>query len=289
MKDIGFIGLGNMGFEMIKNLSKGEYDLHAYDINKEIYDRLQGTSIKTYQSIRNIFEKSDVIFTMLPNGTIVKKVIDENFQYTKENSTIVDCSTIDIETTNYLHELAKSFNLKSLDAPVSGGVAGAKAASLTFMVGGDKATYDLVLPIFDLMGNKSILCGEESSGQAVKICNNLILGVTMIGVGEAINLAQELNLDLEKLYEVTSTSSASCWAINNYFPVSGIGPISPADNNFVGGFSADLMKKDLSLAINALNGEKQKIMFGLEALGKYSKMTENGLGSKDFSSIVKNL
>ena len=269
MKNIGFIGLGNMGIEMIKNLSKGKYNLLGYDINKNIYDNLRGSSIETSQN--------------------TKKVFDENLKYTKKNSIIVDCSTIDIETTKYFHELAKSFDLKSLDAPVSGGVSGAKTASLTFMVGGNEETYKLICPILDLMGNKSIFCGEEGSGQAVKICNNLILGITMIGVGEGINLAKDLNLNLEKLYEVTSTSSASCWAINNYFPVLGIGPMSPADNDFIGGFSTDLMKKDLSLAINAIKGDKGKVMFGLKALEKYSEMIEKQLGSRDFSYIINHL
>lgn len=289
MENIGFVGLGNMGFEMIKNLNKGRFNLLGYDINKKIYENLDNTSIETSQNIKSVFEKNDIIFLMLPNGSIVKKVIDENFKYSKKNSVIIDCSTIDIDTTKYLHKLAESFNLQSLDAPVSGGVAGAKAGSLTFMVGGNKKTYEQILPILDFMGNKSIYCGMEGSGQAVKICNNLILGITMIGVGEGINLARDLNLDLEKLYEVTSTSSASCWAINNYFPISGIGPISPADNDFIGGFSADLMKKDLSLAINSAKGDKDKIMFGLKALEKYSKMIERQLGSKDFSNITNHL
>ena len=289
MKNIGFIGLGNMGFEMIKNLSKGNYSLLGYDINKNIYDNLRGSSIQTSQNIKNVFEKNDVIILMLPDGSIVKRVIDENLKYTKKNSIIVDCSTIDIETTKYFHKLAQSYDLQSLDAPVSGGVSGAKAASLTFMVGGNEKTYELISPIFDLMGNKSIFCGLEGSGQAVKICNNLILGITMIGVGEGINLARDLNLNLEKLYEVTSTSSASCWAINNYFPVTGIGPISPADNDYTGGFSTNLMKKDLSLAINAIKGEKEKVMFGLKALEKYSEMIEKQMGSKDFSNVINHL
>ena len=172
---------------------------------------------------------------------------------------------------------------------MSGGVTGAKAASLTFMVGGCKKTYNLILSIFNLMGNKSIYCGEEGSGQSVKICNNLILGITMIGVGEAIHLANQLNLDLRKLYEVTSTSSASCWAINNYFPVAQIGPISPADNNFMAGFSVDLMKKDLSLAINAAKIDTKNLVFGKKAHNKYKKMSESGTGMNDFSEVVQKL
>jgi len=289
MKNIGFIGLGNMGFEMIQNINKSKYNILGYDIKKKIYENLDALNIKTTDSIIKIFETCDVIITMLPDGKAVKKVWSENLKYASEKSIIIDCSTIDIETTNYIHELAKKFNLLSLDAPVSGGVNGAKSASLTFMVGGDETTYNLILPIFSFMGSKSIYCGKEGSGQAVKICNNLILGISMIGVGEAINLANELNLDLKKLYEVTSTSSASCWAINKYFPVSGIGPVTPADNNFMAGFSTDLMKKDLSLAINATTNDENNLKFGRKAYEKYSKMSDKGLGSKDFSEVVKNL
>ena len=289
MKNIGFIGLGNMGFEMIQNINKSKYNILGYDIKKKIYENLDAINIKTTDNIIKIFETCDVIITMLPDGKAVKKVWSENLKYASEKSIIIDCSTIDIETTNYIHELAKNFNLLSLDAPVSGGVNGAKSASLTFMVGGDETTYNLILPIFSFMGSKSIYCGKEGSGQAVKICNNLILGISMIGVGEAINLANELNLDLKKLYEVTSTSSASCWAINKYFPVSGIGPVTPADNNFMAGFSTDLMKKDLSLAVNATKNVENNLKFGKKAYEKYSKMSDKGLGSKDFSEVVKNL
>ena len=289
MKNIGFIGLGNMGFEMIQNINNSSYNVLGYDIDKDIYKNLDALNIKNTNVISEIFKTCDVIITMLPDGIAVKKVWSENLKYASKKSIIVDCSTIDIETTNYTHELAKSFNLLSLDAPVSGGVNGAKAGSLTFMVGGNETTYNLILPIFDLMGSKSIYCGKEGSGQAVKICNNLILGITMIGVGEAINLAKELNLDLKKLYEVPSTSSASCWAINNYFPVSGIGPVAPADNDFAAGFSSNLMKKDLSLAINATKSNENNLYFGKEALKKYSQMSDKGLGLKDFSAVVKEL
>jgi len=289
MKNIGFIGLGNMGFEMIQNLTKSDYNIIGYDLNNEIYPKLNNLYIKTTHNIKDIFAKSDVIITMLPDGKTVKEVISKNIENITKKCVFIDCSTIDIDTTIYLHTLLKNKDLLFLDAPVSGGVTGAKNATLTFMVGGQEATYNLMLPIFNLMGKKSIFCGKEGSGQAVKICNNLILGITMIGVGEAISLANNLNLDLQKLYEVTSTSSASCWAINNYFPVSGAGPQSPADNDFKAGFSVDLMKKDLSLAINTFKNKENNIMFGLNALEKYMQMSEKGKGSKDFSEIVNNL
>jgi 3-hydroxyisobutyrate dehydrogenase len=289
MKNIGFIGLGNMGLEMIKNLNNSDYNLLGYDINKNIYSSLNIKNISTTDNIIEIFKTCEVILTMLPDGAAVKSVFSENMIHASEKSIIVDCSTIDIETTNYIHNSAKKLNLLSLDAPVSGGVSGAKAASLTFMVGGDENTYNLILPIFKLMGNKAIYCGKEGSGQAVKICNNLILAISMIGVGEAINLANNLNLDLQKFFDVTSTSSASCWAINNYFPVSGIGPISPADNNFAAGFSIDLMTKDLSLAINASKTGSDFLVFGKQALDKYKKMSKIGKGKNDFSAIVNNI
>ncbi len=289
MKKIGFIGLGNMGFEMIQNLNNSSSDIIGYDINKDIYQSLNAKNIKTTNNIEEIFKNCEVIITMLPDGEAVNKVISGNINYASEESIIVDCSTIDIETTKHIHNSAKKLNLLSLDAPVSGGVSGAKSATLTFMVGGDKATYNLVLPIFNLMGNKAIYCGEDGSGQAVKICNNLILAISMIGVGEAISLAKKLNLDLKKLYEVTSTSSASCWAINNYFPVSGIGPVSPADKNFTAGFSTDLMKKDLSLAVDASKNGSEFLSFLEQALEKYKKMSEIGKGKNDFSEIVNNV
>ena len=289
MKNIGFIGLGNMGFEMIKNLKISNYNVLGYDINKNIYTNLNTKNIKTTSNIIEIFKTCEVIITMLPDGTAVKRVLSENMKYASEKSIIVDCSTIDIETTNYIHNSAKKLNLLSLDAPVSGGVSGAKAASLTFMVGGDETTFNLILPILKFMGNKVVYCGKQGSGQAVKICNNLILAISMIGVGEAISLANELNLNLQKLYDVTSTSSAACWAINNYFPVSGIGPVSPADNNFAAGFSADLMKKDLSLAINASKNTSDFLIFGKQAYNKFRKMSDIGKGKNDFSEIVNNV
>ena len=288
MKNIGFIGLGNMGLEMAINLKKSEYNVTGFDINKNMYKRLNALNINTSNNIKNIFETNEIILTMLPDGKAVDKVYSENLKYASKNTLIVDCSTIDIETTIKIHNLAKNLKMLSLDAPVSGGVSGAKAASLTFMIGGKERVYKLMLPIFNAMGGKSIFCGQESSGQAVKICNNLILAISMIATGEAIILAKKLNLDLTKLYEVTSTSSASCWAINNYFPVANIGPVSPADNNFEAGFSVNLMKKDLSLALNSIKDNKNMLHFGELALDKYSKMCDEGFGNLDFSAVIKN-
>ena len=180
--------------------------------------------------------------------------------------------------------MKKSINY--LDGPVSGGTIGAENGTLTFMVGGDFASFESIAPILNLMGSKSVYCGKSGSGQAVKLCNNMLLASTMIAVGESFKLAENLNLNLKKLFEVLSTSSGSCWAINNYCPYKGIGPKSPADSNFKGGFSTALMYKDLSLAIAAAKETNTKISFGLQSQKQFQNLVQNKKGHLDFSNIV---
>ena len=175
----------------------------------------------------------------------------------------------------------------SLDAPVSGGVGGAENGTLTFMVGGSQKAYNIMLPLFDIMGNKSVLCGSSSTGQVAKACNNMLLAITMIGVGEAFNLGNNLGLEASKLFEILSTSSGSCWAINSYCPIEGVGPKSPADNNFIPGFSSNLMLKDLSIALKALDHTGTSAPFGRKAQENFKKMIENNQGNLDFSAITK--
>tara|TARA_B110000503_G_C6832454_1_gene283383 strand:- start:17 stop:571 length:555 start_codon:yes stop_codon:yes gene_type:complete len=177
-------------------------------------------------------------------------------------------------------------NINSLDAPVSGGTIGAENGSLTFMIGGKLEAFEKMLPLFKIMGSKAILCGDEGSGQATKICNNLLLAITMVGLGEVIELANANKLDMEKFYEVISTSTGSCWALNNYCPIEGIGPISPADNNFKPGFSSQLMLKDLSLAIDAAETDDLKLKLGEIVFQKYKNMIECNEGTSDFSNII---
>ncbi len=285
MKKVSFIGLGNMGYEMAINLSKGGFQIIGFDIMQDRYKELEKHNIKCVPSIQKALENPDVIITMLPDGEIVRNVWEQIIKILKTTPLAIDCSTIDIESALYFHQQTNANGLPSLDAPVSGGVVGALNGSLTFMVGGDDYNYDKAKNLFDVMGNKSILCGPKSSGQAVKICNNMLLAVTMAGVSEAFNLAESLNINTQKLFDVVSTSSGSCWAVNNYCPIKGVGPFSPADNEFKPGFSSQLMYKDLSLAIAAAKKNNLNIDFTTNIFEVFSKILKNNLGEKDFSYL----
>lgn len=278
-----------MGFEMAVNLSKSNYDVSVYDIVQDKYKVLEENNIKCFTSIEKAVKDCDAIISMLPDGQIVKDVWKKVFETLQKKPLAIDCSTIDIESALTFHKLASTNNISSLDAPVSGGVVGAKNGSLTFMVGGKESVYLKAKPIFDIMGSKSILCGSESSGQAVKICNNMLLAVTMVGVSEAFNLAESLNIDSKNLFDVISTSSGSCWAVNNYCPIPEVGPTSPADNDFKPGFASKLMHKDLSLALDAAKRNKVKIDFTNNAFEIFSEMLKNNYGEKDFSYLKKYL
>ena len=200
---------------------------------------------------------------------------------------ITDCSTIDVDKAKILHKKCKDRKLLSLDAPVSGGVGGAENGTLTFMIGGTEDAYELMLPLFEIMGKKSLLCGSYGAGQATKACNNMLLATTMIGVGEAFNLGKNLGLDPQKLFEILSTSTGSCWAINNYCPIKGVGPESPVDNNFEPGFSASLMFKDLSIALKAIHTTNTSAPFGTKAQETFKNMVDQKKGDLDFSAITK--
>ena len=286
MKKIGFIGLGNMGFFMSKNLSMNNYTVSGFDINKNVFKKLKKFKINYVSSISQIAGKNDIIITMLPNSAIVEEVWTEILNNIRQNTLIVDCSTIDIETSKKLHNIAKTKNISSLDAPVSGGTIGAENGTLTFMVGGENEAYKKIIPLFEVMGSKSILCGPAGSGQATKMCNNLLLAITMSGLGEAIKLANSQSLDMKKFYDVLSTSTGSCWSLNNYTPIKGIGPNSPADNDFKPGFSSQLMYKDLSLAMTAALDANIDLEIGKKVLQNYKKLIEDNKGNLDFSNIV---
>mgnify|MGYP001491907657 CR=1 FL=1 len=289
MNKIGFIGLGNMGKGMAINLSKNNLKIFGYDINEESFSQLIKNNITKCNDIKKIVEQSEIIITMLPDGKIVKAVWEEIFKYNPINKIIIDCSTIDLKTSIEIQTHANKINIETLDAPVSGGVMGADNGSLTFMVGGEESTYKKTKFLFDIMGKNSILCGAIGAGQSIKMCNNMLLAITMTGLGESLKLAKNLNLDISKFYNVLSTSSASCWAINNYFPIKGIGPTSPADNDFNGGFSSMLMLKDLGLAIEAGKASKTNLNFGKQAKNNFEKIVNADKGDLDFSNIINNL
>ena len=286
MKTIGFIGLGNMGKGMSTNLSNEDLIVLGYDINDKAFEDLKHNKIEKINDLKSLTEKSDIIITMLPDGPAVKKVWQEIINHSKPRQYLIDCSTIDVKTSVLVQKEAHAKNLFTLDAPVSGGVIGANEGTLTFMIGGNNETYNEVKFLFDIMGKNSILCGDIGAGQSAKICNNMLLATTMIAVGESFNLGKNLGLDLNKLFEVISTSTGSCWAVNSYCPIRGIGPISPADKNYEGGFATALMYKDLGLAVDAANETKSNIQYGLETYKKYKRVTENNKGNLDFSNII---
>jgi len=289
MKKIGFIGLGNMGSKMCIHLIKAGHDVSGYDIDEKLTDRLLEHGIKKESSVSSIAKNKDIIITMLPNGSIVDEVLKNVISNTINKPIIIDCSTIEVDTSKELYKLALSKKISLLDAPVSGGTIGAKNGTLTFMVGGNQSIFNEMSPILNIMGSKSVYCGETGSGQATKLCNNMLLAITMIGVAESFNMAKKLKLDLNILFDVVSTATGSCWAVNNYCPIPNVGPHSPADNNFLPGFSAKLMAKDLNLAVDAAKTSNSTINFGKKAKELFTKMAEGNNGDKDFSAIIEEI
>ena len=287
MKKVGFIGLGNMGARMSTLLLEADYEVVGYDINEEFVNQLLPKGLKKASSLKDISKEIDIVITMLPNGEIVEKVLDSIVDNLKPNTLITDCSTIDVDKAKNLHKKCEERKLLFLDAPVSGGVGGAENGTLTFMVGGTENAYKIMLPLFEVMGKKSLLCGSYGTGQATKACNNMLLATTMIGVGEAFNLGKNLGLNPQKLFEILSTSTGSCWAINNYCPIEGVGPESPADKNFQPGFSASLMFKDLSIALKAIETTNTFAPFGKRAQENFKNMVNDNKGNLDFSAITK--
>ena len=286
MKKVGFVGLGNMGARMVTNLLNANYEVIGYDINEEFVKQLLPQGLKKASNLNDISKDIDIIITMLPNGEIVEQVLDSIIDNLSPGKLMVDCSTIDVDKAKILYKRCEDRKLLFLDAPVSGGIGGAENGTLTFMVGGTENAYKIMLPLFEIMGKKSLLCGSYGTGQATKACNNMLLATTMIGVGEAFNLGKNLGLDPQKLFEILSTSTGSCWAINNYCPIKGVGPESPADNNFEPGFSASLMIKDLSIALKAIESTNTPAPFGTKAQENFGNMVNQKKGNLDFSAIT---
>ena len=281
---IGFIGLGNMGAPMAKNLAKNGLDVLGFDTDNSI----KLPEITMMPSIPAILNEVDIVFTMLPSGLVVKEIVNEFINNFNPKSTLIDCSTIDVKTTKEVCQTLGNKKIHMLDAPVSGGVQGAKSGSLTFMVGGSRDDFDKLRFLFEYMGSRSVYCGKNGSGQTAKICNNMILGVTMIATCEAFALADKLELDREAMFDVVSTSSGYSWSMNSYCPAPGVGPKAPSDNNYIPGFSSDLMLKDLMLSQNAASETKASTPMGDLAMTLYKDFVENKNGSGlDFSAILK--
>ena len=240
---IGFIGLGNMGAPMAHNLAKAGFEVVGFDTQEVNVDL-----IKIVSNAKDCVLNSDVVITMLPNGEILKTVATQIIEHMKNEAIFLDCSTVDVASAKNVAELSEKYRIIPLDAPVSGGIGGATAGTLTFMVGGPLEGFNKVKNLFDIMGQKAVHCGNSGSGQSAKICNNMILGATMIATCEAFSLADKLGLDRQSMFDVVSTSSGYSWSMNAYCPAPGIGPNSPSDNNYLPGFSSDLMLKDLILS-----------------------------------------
>ena len=278
---IGFIGLGNMGMPMARNLIAEGHEVTGFDLIQKSDPLVQISKL-----LSETVSGKEVIITMLPDGSSLLEVYSSILNELQPEAILVDCSTVDVISAKKAAGMAKEKGLKALDAPVSGGIAGAENGTLTFMVGGDIEAFERVTPLFDIMGQKAVLCGESGAGQSVKICNNMILGVSMIAVCEAFVMADNLGLDRSKMFDVVSTASGSCWAINTYCPVPNVGPNTPADNNYIPGFSADLMLKDLGLAKTAAEETNSFTPLGKEAFALYENFFSKGGKGKDFSAIL---
>ncbi|MEC5289046.1 3-hydroxyisobutyrate dehydrogenase [Aurantimonas sp. C2-6-R+9] len=281
---IGFIGLGNMGAPMAKNLAKAGHDVTGFDPAGVSVD-----GVASADSAEGAVRNMDAMITMLPNGAIVRAVHADIVKLADKGALIIDCSTVDVDSARAVHELAEAAGLLSLDAPVSGGTGGAEAGTLTFMVGGGEDAFAKGKPLFDIMGQKAVHCGAAGAGQAAKICNNMILGISMIGVCEAFHLADKLGLDRQAMFDVASTSSGSCWSINTYCPAPGIGPKSPADNDYKPGFAAELMLKDLNLSQEAAESAGATTELGGHARDIYDAFVAAGGKGRDFSAILDKL
>jgi 3-hydroxyisobutyrate dehydrogenase len=223
---------------------------------------------------------------MLPNGEILRAVYDEIVPVVRSNAVLIDCSTVDVESARAVAAQAADAGIAAVDAPVSGGTGGAAAGTLTFMAGGAPAAFDQALPLFQVMGSRAVHCGGAGAGQAAKMCNNMILGISMIGVCEAFALARKLGLDAHSLYDVVSTSSGSCWSVNSYCPVPGVGPTSPADNDYKPGFMAELMLKDLTLSQKAAAAVEAATPLGAHATALYEAFVNEGGRGRDFSAML---
>lgn len=279
---VGFIGLGNMGAPMALNLVKAGHAVTGFDLTAPCPE-----GVSRAATAAEAAKGADVVITMLPNGAILRSVAAEVIPAMAPGAVLCDCSTVDVDSARAVAEQAAKAGLGALDAPVSGGVGGAAAGTLTFMAGGSDDSFAKVKPLFDVMGQKAVHCGAAGAGQAAKICNNMILGVTMIATCEAFALADKLGLDRQKMFDVVSTSSGYSWTMNAYCPAPGVGPKSPADNGYKPGFAAELMLKDLNLSQMAATSADADTPMGQLAAELYRRFVEDEDGrGKDFSAML---
>jgi 3-hydroxyisobutyrate dehydrogenase len=279
---VGFIGLGNMGKPMALNLMAAGHEVNGFDTAP-----VEAEGLHILSTASEAAKGADVVITMLPNGAILRSVAETVLPAMSAGAVFLDCSTVDVDSARAVAAMAAEAKVIPLDAPVSGGIGGASAGTLTFMVGGSQAGFEKAKPLFDIMGQKAVHCGPSGNGQAAKICNNMILGATMIVTCEAFALADKLGLDRQSMFDVVSTSSGYSWTMNAYCPAPGIGPTSPSDNGYKPGFAAELMLKDLRLSQQAAEMVDADTPMGKMAQNLYAQFVEveDGQG-KDFSAML---
>jgi 3-hydroxyisobutyrate dehydrogenase len=290
MARIGFIGLGNMGLPMAQNLIKAGHQVEGVDVNPAAVEKLKAAGGASVETAKLAAARADVVITMLPSGKEVREVylgVGGIVEDANEGTLLIDCSTIDVETARAVAAVAAQKGLMMLDAPVSGGVGGATAGTLTFMVGGSEKAFVRAESILQKMGKTIVHAGGPGNGQAAKICNNMILGISMIAVSEAFVLAEGLGLDHQKLFDISSKSSGQCWSLTSYCPVPGPVPTSPANRDYQAGFTAAMMLKDLNLAQSAARAAGAHTELGAAAARIYSRYVESGEAGRDFSGIIR--
>lgn len=292
MAQIGFIGLGHMGLPMATNLVKAGHQVTGFDVQQSALSQFAKAGGLSATKLQDAAAGQDIIITMLQKGEQVLQVCqgaEGLLSHAQTGALYIDCSTIDVDSARKVHQLAKEKNLLVLDAPVSGGVASATAGTLTFIVGGEEPTFAKAFPILSCMGQKIIHTGGPGSGQAAKICNNMILGISMIAISEAFILGEQLGLSPQKLFEVVSNASGQCWAMSKYVPVAGILENVPANNDYKPGFAAAMMLKDLVLGHEAAEATQIELPLGSKATELYKQFVNQGFGDLDFSAIIKSI
>ena len=289
MASIAFIGLGNMGGPMAANLVKAGHKVIAFDLVEASRNQARADGAAIADSAAAAVKGADTVITMLPAGKHVISVWTDVVPSMTKGALIIDCSTIDVESAKQAHALAAKHGITSVDAPVSGGTGGAKGATLTFMCGAEDKAFALAKPVLEKMGKRIVHCGDAGAGQAAKICNNMMLAISMIGVSEAFTLAEKLGLSYKALFDVASTSSGQCWSLTSYCPVPGPVPTSPANNDYKPGFASALMVKDLTLAQDAAKAAGAATPLGKHAQEIYEAFDAAGNGGVDFSGIIRHV
>jgi 3-hydroxyisobutyrate dehydrogenase len=287
---IAFIGLGNMGGGMAANLVKAGHEVNAFDLSANALAHAKASGCEPFSNAQEAVAGVDAVVAMLPNGKIVESVFGlDVIGHAPRAAILIDCSTIDVATARKVTADAAGNGYEMVDAPVSGGIAAANGGILTFMVGGTDAAYERAEPILAAMGKTVIHAGGNGAGQAAKICNNMLLGASMIATCEAFAMADKLGLDLQTFYDISSKASGQNWSMTSYCPVPGVGPQSPADMDYQGGFATALMLKDLRLAMEAASGVGAKVPMGERAEALYEAFANAGNGGLDFSAIIRTL